>query len=39
LATIINLQRSSVNKRLKAEMEWIEEAGKELEAQREKRPR
>jgi DNA-binding PadR family transcriptional regulator len=39
LATIINLQRSSVDKRLKAEMEWIEEARKELEAHREKRPR
>jgi DNA-binding PadR family transcriptional regulator len=37
LATIINLQRSSVDKRLKAEMEWIEEASKELEAQREQR--
>lgn len=39
LATIINLQRSSVDKRLKAEMEWIEEATRELEALREKRPR
>jgi DNA-binding PadR family transcriptional regulator len=37
LATIINLQRSSVDKRLKAEMEWIEEARKELEAQRDQR--
>jgi DNA-binding PadR family transcriptional regulator len=37
LATIINLQRSSVDKRLKAEMEWIEEARKELEAQRHQR--
>ncbi len=39
LATIINLQRSSVDKRLKAEMEWIEEAQRELEARREKRSR
>lgn len=39
LATIINLQRSSVDKRLKAEMEWIEEAQRELGAQREKRSR
>ncbi len=39
LATIINLQRSSVDKRLKAEMEWIEEARKELEALRETRSR
>ncbi|HEV7938176.1 MAG TPA: PadR family transcriptional regulator [Solirubrobacteraceae bacterium] len=37
LATIINLQRSSVDKRLKAEMEWIEEARRELEARREAR--
>ncbi len=37
LATIINLQRSSVDKRLKAEMEWIEEARKELEALRDQR--
>jgi DNA-binding PadR family transcriptional regulator len=39
LATIINLQRSSVDKRLKAEMEWIEEATRELEALRDKRSR
>ena len=37
LATIINLQRSSVDKRLKAEREWIEEATQELEASRDKR--
>jgi DNA-binding PadR family transcriptional regulator len=39
LGTIISLQCSSVDKRLKAEMEWIDEAGRELEALREKRPR
>lgn len=39
VGTIISLQCSSVDKRLKAEMEWIAEASGELEAQREKRPR
>jgi len=34
LATIINLQRSAVDKRLKAEREWIEEATRELDALR-----
>jgi DNA-binding PadR family transcriptional regulator len=38
LATIINLQRSSVDKRLKAEREWIEEATRELEVLRDKQP-
>jgi DNA-binding PadR family transcriptional regulator len=36
LAAMINLQRSSVDKRLKAEMEWLAEARKELEDQRDK---
>jgi len=39
VGTIISLQCSSVDKRLKAEMEWIDEAGRELEALREKQPR
>lgn len=33
---IISLQCSAVDKRLKAEMEWIDEAARELEARREK---
>lgn len=37
LAMIINLQRASVDKRLKAEMEWIEEARRELETRRDQR--
>lgn len=32
LGTTMSLHRSAVDKRLKAEMEWIEEAGRELEA-------
>ena len=39
VGTIMSLQCSSVDKRLKAEMEWIDEAGRELEALREKQPR
>jgi DNA-binding PadR family transcriptional regulator len=39
VGTIISLQCSSVDKRLKAEVEWIDEAGRELEALREKRLR
>jgi DNA-binding PadR family transcriptional regulator len=39
VGTIISLQCSAVDKRLKAEVEWIEEAGRELETRREKRPR
>ncbi|HXC23258.1 MAG TPA: helix-turn-helix transcriptional regulator [Solirubrobacteraceae bacterium] len=39
VGTIISLQCSAVDKRLKAEMEWIEEARRELEVQREKRSR
>jgi DNA-binding PadR family transcriptional regulator len=38
VGTIISLHRSSVDKRLKAETEWIEEATQELEALRDKRP-
>jgi DNA-binding PadR family transcriptional regulator len=37
LGTIMSLQRLSVDKRLKAEVEWIDEASQELEALREKR--
>ncbi len=39
VGTIIGLQCSSVDKRLKAEVEWIDEASQELEALREKQPR
>ncbi len=39
VGTIISLQCSAAEKRLKAEMEWIDEATRELEARREKRPR
>jgi DNA-binding PadR family transcriptional regulator len=39
VGTIISLQCSAVDRRLKAEMEWIEEARAELEARREKRSR
>jgi DNA-binding PadR family transcriptional regulator len=38
VGTIISLHRSSVDKRLKAEMEWIEQATIELETLRDKRP-
>ncbi|HTA96954.1 MAG TPA: PadR family transcriptional regulator [Solirubrobacteraceae bacterium] len=38
VGTIISLQCSAVDKRLKAEMEWIDEATRELETRREKRP-
>jgi DNA-binding PadR family transcriptional regulator len=38
VGTIISLQCSAVDKRLKSEAEWIEEARRELEAQREKLP-
>jgi DNA-binding PadR family transcriptional regulator len=38
VGTIMGLQCSSVDKRLKAEVEWIDEAGRELEALREKQP-
>ena len=36
LGAMINLQRSSVDKRLKAEFEWLAEARRELEDQRDK---
>jgi DNA-binding PadR family transcriptional regulator len=36
LGAMINLQRSSVDKRLKAELEWLAEARRELEDQRDK---
>jgi DNA-binding PadR family transcriptional regulator len=39
VGTIISLQCSAVEKRLTAEVEWIEEARLELEAQHEKRSR
>lgn len=39
VGTIISLQCSSVDRRLKAEMDWIDEASRELEALRETRPR
>jgi DNA-binding PadR family transcriptional regulator len=39
VGTVISLQCSAVEKRLKAEVEWIEEARLELEAQHEKRSR
>jgi DNA-binding PadR family transcriptional regulator len=39
VGTIMSLHCSSVDKRLKAEVEWIDEAVGELEALREKRPR
>jgi DNA-binding PadR family transcriptional regulator len=39
VGTIISLHCSSVDKRLKAEMEWIEEATKELETLRDKQLR
>lgn len=39
VGTIISLQCSAVDKRLKAEMEWIDEACRELEARREARLR
>ena len=37
LGTMVSLQRSAVDKRLKAEMEWTEDAVRELETLREKR--
>jgi DNA-binding PadR family transcriptional regulator len=39
VGTVISLQCSAVEKRLRAEAEWIEEARLELEARREKRSR
>jgi DNA-binding PadR family transcriptional regulator len=38
VGTIISLQCSALDKRLKAEVEWIDEASRELEGRREKRP-
>jgi DNA-binding PadR family transcriptional regulator len=38
VGTIMSLQRSSVDRRLKAEMDWIDEAGRELEALRQNCP-